>query len=80
MDISNSSPDQGNGGEKEPSEMSNLSDKYNNLEPSDHVPLLVSEALRLPMLLLPIAVLVFVNLSPGLPGLRIVRGGRHGCP
>jgi hypothetical protein len=55
MDSTNSSPDQENGGEQEPSELPILSDEDNDLEPSYHVPLLVNE--RLQLLLLTIAAL-----------------------
>ncbi|KAJ5041896.1 hypothetical protein NUH16_011184 [Penicillium rubens] len=42
MDVSNSSPEEENGGEQQPGELPILSDKDNNGEPSDHVPPLPS--------------------------------------
>jgi hypothetical protein len=59
MESPNSSPDQGK--VQQPSELAILSDINNNLEPSDHVPSLVSEALRLQMFLLTIAALHFTS-------------------
>jgi hypothetical protein len=46
MAFPNSSPDQEKQGEQQPNELPILNDKDHNLEPSDHVPPLVSETLR----------------------------------
>jgi hypothetical protein len=54
MDSPNSSPDQEKQGEQQPNELPILNDKDNNVEPSDHVPPLVSETIRLQMLWLTI--------------------------
>jgi hypothetical protein len=61
MDSPNSSPDQEKQGEQQPSELLILSDKDNNGEPSDHVPPLVSETLRLRILWLTIVDLDFTT-------------------
>jgi hypothetical protein len=58
MDASNSSPDQEKR-EQRPCELPNLSNKDNNVEPSDHVPPLVSETIQLQMLWLTIVDLPF---------------------
>ena len=60
MDASNSSPDQVKG-EQRPCELPNLSNKDNNVEPSDHVPPLVSETIRLQMLWLALVDLPFAT-------------------
>ena len=54
MDSPNSSPDQEKQGEQQPNELPILNDKGNNVDPSDHVPPLVSETIRLQMLWLTI--------------------------
>jgi hypothetical protein len=61
MDSPNSSPDQEKQGEQQPNELPILNDKDHNLEPSDHVPPLVSKTLRLQMLWLTIVDLPFAT-------------------
>jgi hypothetical protein len=61
MDTSNSSPDQEKQGEQQPNELPILSEKDHNQEPSDHVPPLVSETIRLQMLWLTIVDLPFAT-------------------
>ena len=61
MDSPNSSPDQEKQGEQQPNELPILNDKDHNLEPSDHVPPLVSETLRLRILWLTIVDLPFAT-------------------
>jgi hypothetical protein len=61
MDSPNSSPDMEKEGEQQPCQLPILTDKDNNVEASDHVPLLVSETIRLHMLLLTIAALSFAT-------------------
>jgi hypothetical protein len=46
MDSPNSSPDQEKQGEQQPNELPIFNDKDHTLEPSDHVPPLVSETIR----------------------------------
>ncbi|CAP74129.1 hypothetical protein PCH_Pc37g00010, partial [Penicillium rubens Wisconsin 54-1255] len=60
MESPNSSPDQEKE-EQQPSELPMLSDKDNNVEPSDHVLPLVSENLRLQILWLTIVDLDFAT-------------------
>ena len=62
MDAANSSSDQEKG-EQQPDELPSLSDKDNNVEPSDHVLPLVSETLRLQILWLTIVDLDFATRS-----------------
>jgi hypothetical protein len=57
----NSSPDQEKQGEQQPNELPILNDKDNNVEPSDDVPPLVSETIRLQMLWLTIVDLPFAT-------------------
>ncbi|KAI1828818.1 hypothetical protein DTO027I6_10282 [Penicillium roqueforti] len=54
MDSPNSSSDQEKQGEQQPNELPILNDKGNNVDPSDHVPPLVSETVRLRILRLTI--------------------------
>jgi hypothetical protein len=63
MDSPNSSSDQEKQGEQQPNELPILNDKGNNVDPSDHVPPLVSETIRLRILRLTIVALPFATRS-----------------
>jgi hypothetical protein len=81
MDSPNSSPGQEKQGEQQPSELPILNDKDRNLEPSDHLPPLVSETIRLQMLWLTIVDLLFATRGRNktYPGHRAVSAHLEGA-